>query len=500
MKYRRLKGLALLMAALLAVLAPLAMAENMQSSPPVSLEGLVTAGSTPADVPETFGVIVPVTQKIAFYDREGGSMLLRITVTEGSLIADPGVYATYSAYPGLGTFLGWAWNPQGDGAMFIDFARDRVPLVGEDTTIAIYGMWRTDAFKVRYDTDGGTGIVVEDNGTYFLSDTVTVMDGFGLTKEGVPFVYWRKADGTVLQAGDTFTINGDTKLTAVYDTAAVNFTTITYTNGYDPSEPARVDKLPAGHDAVLRGNDTFLREGYALTGWLNTVTGETYACGSTFPLEDAPLTLAALWQAQDITISFITDGNGTLQGQTAFAAVHGDRLGDIAPATHWPMPMADAYFSFETWSPAYDADMILTEDVVFTATFTPYKLIRGFHLLQDTTEWLADPTVLRLPTGASYYVEPLELEGYKPTWYGVAGTVGEEDLDFAIFYVPVPEEETEEAEEEDPYAGITFRIGYQDQPDLTAGDGTALDGVYTILDEDVPRAGISAYNIGDCAE
>lgn len=80
----------------------------------------------------------------------------------------------------------------------------------EDASKNIFQVVYTrDSYHVLYNANGGTGTQTDNNGPYFVDETVTVLGQGGIMREGYDFLGWNtSADGTgtAYMAGGTFTM------------------------------------------------------------------------------------------------------------------------------------------------------------------------------------------------------------------------------------------------------------------------------------------------------
>ena len=99
-----------------------------------------------------------------------------------------------------------------------DYARKTLTIIGklreqppQDLTLE---------YSVTYNSNTGTGTAPVDSNTYYVGETVTVLDNEGLTKDGFNFDGWNtQADGkgTKYDADDTFTMpNANVTLYALW--------------------------------------------------------------------------------------------------------------------------------------------------------------------------------------------------------------------------------------------------------------------------------------------
>ena len=156
--------------------------------------------------------VSPDANYVVEYDANGG---------EGEVI-DSNIYEADEEVTVLGgaelsrtgyTFIGWNTLADGKGT---EYAEGDTFAITANTTL--YAQWQAVeiGYSVKYDANGGVGEVIDPN-SYAMNDTVTVLSGKVLSREGYTFSGWNTAadgKGTSYLAGTTFTITEDTTLYA----------------------------------------------------------------------------------------------------------------------------------------------------------------------------------------------------------------------------------------------------------------------------------------------
>ena len=156
--------------------------------------------------------VSPDANYVVEYDANGG---------EGEVI-DSNIYEENEEVTVLGgtelsragyTFIGWNTLADGKGT---EYAEGDTFAITANTTL--YAQWKAVeiGYSVKYDANGGVGEVIDPN-SYAMNDTVTVLSGKVLSREGYTFSGWNTAadgKGTSYLAGTTFTITEDTTLYA----------------------------------------------------------------------------------------------------------------------------------------------------------------------------------------------------------------------------------------------------------------------------------------------
>jgi uncharacterized repeat protein (TIGR02543 family) len=152
--------------------------------------------------------------------------------------------------------------------------------------------------SLTYDANEGTGTVPTNTNTYEPGDSVTVASGNGLTNPGHDFAGWathKDGTGTVIQSGDTFTIQANTVLYAKWAAQL----TVTYNANGAESGTVPVDSAtyhPGDTIIVPENTGELTRTGYTFRSW-NTAadgTGVTYLAGSQLTFTES-ITLYANW-------------------------------------------------------------------------------------------------------------------------------------------------------------------------------------------------------------
>ena len=100
-------------------------------------------------------------------------------------------YGTAQNLPGVGyartgyTFLGWSTNPKATAAMYADGAS--VSNLATGGTLALYAVWRPNAYTIRFRPNGAAGTMADQKLTY---DTAAKLTANAFTKAGFGFVGW----------------------------------------------------------------------------------------------------------------------------------------------------------------------------------------------------------------------------------------------------------------------------------------------------------------------
>jgi uncharacterized repeat protein (TIGR02543 family) len=191
---------------------------------------------------------------------------------------------------------------------------------------------------VTYDSNGSTGGAVPiDGNSYLPGALVTVLGNSGsLVKTGFGFAGWNtQADGngTTYTPGPNLTM-GSSKIT-LYAKWAPAYT-VTYNRNLNTGGAAPIDVnyyLP-GATVTVANPGTMVRTGYTFSGWntANDGSGTGHGAGTTMTMGSANVTLYAMWNVIQYTLTVNSIGNGTTSPTGASTVTYGGAT-PIAVAT-----------------------------------------------------------------------------------------------------------------------------------------------------------------------
>ena len=234
-----------------------------------------------------------------------------------------------------------------------------VPNTMPAENITITGQWEIKQYTVTFDTDGGSAV---DPITQDYASTVTLPAA--PTKEGYDFAGWKRADGTVLNAGDTFTmpVDGET-VTATWDV-------IQYTITFDTDGGSAVDPITQDYASTVTLPAAPTKEGSTFTGW-KRADGTVLQAGDTFAMPVNGETVTATWDVNNYTLTWVIDGVKEEETYAYGAAVnkHAD-------------PEKTGY-SFTGWDKDIP-DTMPAENITITANFRINQYTITFENTGDT--------------------------------------------------------------------------------------------------------------------
>lgn len=229
-------------------------------------------------------------------------------VADDEYVKDPGTYKLGHFYDGLGEFEGWYWYLPGTQRL-VSYSWE-TPVAGD---VQLYAQWKTDGFKVTYETGEGSGLAPVDENEYALDVLAPVQQDTGLTPpDGKIFVGWQvNGQGITYYPGNTVKVSGDITLVARY----LNPKNVIYLK-FDPNfegGPAQIAWPAERGDKIAMPDSLFNRVGYDFVSWNASPDGLgiSYKPGDIMTL-NAPATLYAQWEIKKFNLETDHDEHSTI--------------------------------------------------------------------------------------------------------------------------------------------------------------------------------------------
>ena len=212
------------------------------------------------------------------------------------------------------TFKGWSSE-----------VAETVP--AEDVTYT--AVWQINQYTITFDTDGGSEVaaITQD----YASAVTAPADP---TKTGYTFKGWDKEIPATMPAEDV----------AVKATWEINQYTVKFVDGETEVKSETLD-----YGSAITAPEAPVKEGYTFKGWSSEVA-------ETVPAED--VTYTAVWQINQYTITFDTDGGSEVAAITQ----------DYASAVTAPADPTKTGYTFKGWDKEIPAT-IPAEDMTIKATW-----------------------------------------------------------------------------------------------------------------------------------
>lgn len=176
--------------------------------------------------------------------------------------------------------------------------------------------WDTNIYDVTYDMKGGKSDTPNENVSVAHNKYLTIPNMVP-KKKGYVFHGWKSSvNGEVIDAGDSFQVKDDTKLTAEwskgnnhirYDLDGGRYTE-------DPApETSQYGNYGDKHQVVA---EKPYKAGYVFNGWDNNRNDKTYESGSSFTIEGDTI-LTAKWSAGDFRVNYdLQGGDGSFSSRS----------------------------------------------------------------------------------------------------------------------------------------------------------------------------------------
>ena len=208
----------------------------------------------------TIKALWQINQYTITFDTDGGTPVNPITQDYQSTIAAPTILPIKVGY----TFMGW--NPA---------LPEKMPLNGFSTK----ALWQINQYTLTFDTDGGTAI---DPITQNYNTAITKPSD--PTRTGYDFNGWSQEIPSTMPA-ENMTIKAQWQIKQ-------------YTITFDTDGGTVIDPITQDYQTAIIAPDAPTKTGYIFIGWDNIP--------STMPANN--VTVKALWQINQYTITFDTDG------------------------------------------------------------------------------------------------------------------------------------------------------------------------------------------------
>ena len=205
-----------------------------------------------------------IIQYTITFDTDGGSEIDPITQDYGTDITPPD-------------------DPMKEGYTFVGWDKE-IPSTMPAENMTITATWQINQYTITFDTDGGNEIapITQDYGT-----KITIPEN--PTKTGYTFKGWDKEiPGTMPE--------GDMTITATWEI-------IQYTITFDTNGGSEIEPITQDYGTEITAPEDPTKTGYTFKGWDKEIP-------DIMPAEN--MTIKALWQINQYTITFDTDGGSEI--------------------------------------------------------------------------------------------------------------------------------------------------------------------------------------------
>ena len=188
------------------------------------------------------------------------------------------------------TLIGWATTSVVDGSSTI-YTSGNVSMAGNYT---LYAVWSARVTYVAPDKTSGT--IPVDTADYLPGTEIGLASGSGLTRTDWTFEGWTAGSATLHPATDTFKLDQNTTLSAVWSTSLFSYA-ITLDDNGDPANETVQNGYTSTSIRLIA--NPFTKSGYTFGGWatVDTATVSEYSDRDyvTVPNDAFAITLYAIW-------------------------------------------------------------------------------------------------------------------------------------------------------------------------------------------------------------
>ena len=199
------------------------------------------------------------------FDTDGGSAIDPISGDYGTTVTSPS-------------------NPTKKGYTFIGWDKD-IPSTMPAENIVVKALWKINQYTITFNTDGGTAVepITQDYNTAITKPSDP-------TKEGYSFTGWDKEIPSTMPA-ENIVVKAQWQINQ-------------YTITFDTDGGTEVSPIIQNYNTVIIKPSDPTKKGYSFTGWDKEIP-------STMPAEN--IVVKALWQINQYTITFNTDGGTAVE-------------------------------------------------------------------------------------------------------------------------------------------------------------------------------------------
>lgn len=229
------------------------------------------------------------------------------------------------------TFAGWNTDRDGNGILYSDC--QTVSNLATEGSIVLYAQWTLNSYKVRFNVNGGTGLMEDQTFNY---DEMKALSENTFTRTGYTFDGWAdSADGLKLFDDKDNVRNLSTENGAIINLYA-KWKANTYTvifNGNGEGVKGSMANQGFTYDEspkALTAN-SFTRTGYTFDHWNTSADGSGTSYGDGQPVSnlaaEGSIVLYAVWKGNEYTVT-LNDGDGT-GGSGSISATYGSDLPSV---------------------------------------------------------------------------------------------------------------------------------------------------------------------------
>ena len=197
------------------------------------------------------------------------------------------------------TFLGWATDKNASTAEYQPGA-----VYTANAELTLFAVWQIKIYSVSYHANGGSGAPAEQ--TKIWGENLT-LSAKRPSREGYTFLGWatdKNASTAEYQPGAVYTANAELTLFAVWQ---IKIYSVSYHANGGSNVPS--EQIKYHGEGLKLSSEIPTRSGYRFIGWATDAEAESarYQPGDIY-MEDADLTLYAVWEVRTYTIRYNPNG------------------------------------------------------------------------------------------------------------------------------------------------------------------------------------------------
>ncbi len=259
------------------------------------------------------------------------------TMADQSFVYDVAQNLTANAFKRTGyTFLGWNTDKDATTATYTDKQSVKNLTAINGDTVTLYAIWTANSYTVKFDANGGTGTMADQEFVYGVLQKLTAN---AFKRTGYTFLGWNTdknaADARFTDAQwvrNLSSVNGGTvTLYAIWETNQ-------YTIDFDSNGGTEVADITQNYNTDVTKPADPTREGYTFAGWDTEIPAK-------MPAKDMKIT--AQWNINQYTIDFDSNGGSEVADITL------DYNTDVTPPAD---PTREGY-TFAGWDTEIPAKM-----------------------------------------------------------------------------------------------------------------------------------------------
>ena len=309
------------------------------------------------------------------------------------------------------------------GNYFVRYAEDNNHFAGPDTVVTVRDGAQLADCTITFNAGGGSGsmepVTVKARTNYILPEC-----GFTAPADQ-QFKAW-EIGGTEYEVGDSYTVNRDTEIKALWENSVITPTTYTVTVGNDGNGTGTASPSTAAAGTTITLTAT-PNKGYHFKEW-QVMSGGVTIKDNKFTMPNDNVEVKAVFEEDvpaptEFTITMKTDGNGTASASHAKAIVGTEITLTATPKTG---------YHFKEWQVI--SGSVTIKDDKFTMPDSEVEIKAIFE--EDAPPVPTDPAKPNISVTGTYTyngsVHTATVSGYDPTTMDISGNTATDAGDYTV--------------------------------------------------------------------